>query len=102
MLHSDLQAVDFLSGMGLGIVADQLKELKLGELLETPPPGLDEAVAISKVVQFVNSQVGLDGGCTFWGWVMRGWGRHEYPGAGRCPCCIGIPCGTSQHECYGL
>lgn len=39
------------------MVADQLKELKLGELLETPPPGLDEAVAISKVVQFVNSQV---------------------------------------------
>jgi arsenite-transporting ATPase len=44
--------------MGLGMVADQLKELKLGELLDTPPPGLDEAVAISKVVQFVNSQVG--------------------------------------------
>lgn len=43
--------------MGLGLVADQLKELKLGELLDTPPPGLDEAVAISKVVQFVNSQV---------------------------------------------
>eukprot|EP00775_Hariotina_reticulata_P006182 gene6182-6420_t len=50
------QVGDFLSGMGLGMVADQLKELKLGELLETPPPGLDEAVAISKVVQFVNSQ----------------------------------------------
>lgn len=47
-----------MSGMGLGMVADQLKELKLGELLETPPPGLDEAVAIAKVVQFVNSQVG--------------------------------------------
>ncbi|WIA21141.1 hypothetical protein OEZ85_005452 [Tetradesmus obliquus] len=50
------QASDFLSGMGLGMVADQLKDLKLGELLETPPPGLDEAVAIAKVVQFVNSQ----------------------------------------------
>jgi arsenite-transporting ATPase len=54
--------------MGLGMVADQLKELKLGELLDTPPPGLDEAVAISKVVQFVNSQVrrqaaGRRGGC---------------------------------------
>jgi arsenite-transporting ATPase len=46
--------------MGLGMVADQLKELKLGELLETPPPGLDEAVAIAKVVQFVNSQVRRD------------------------------------------
>ena len=52
-----VQAADFLSGMGLGMVADQLKELKLGELLDTPPPGLDEAVAIAKVVQFVNSQV---------------------------------------------
>ncbi|CAI5497376.1 unnamed protein product, partial [Closterium sp. Naga37s-1] len=27
----------------------QLSELKLGELLDTPPPGLDEAVAIAKV-----------------------------------------------------
>jgi arsenite-transporting ATPase len=27
----------------------KLGELKLGELLETPPPGLDEALAISKV-----------------------------------------------------
>ena len=27
----------------------KLGELKLGELLETPPPGLDEAMAISKV-----------------------------------------------------
>lgn len=27
----------------------QLSELKLGELLDTPPPGLDEAMAISKV-----------------------------------------------------
>lgn len=27
----------------------KLSELKLGELLDTPPPGLDEAMAISKV-----------------------------------------------------
>ena len=40
---------DFISGMGLGMIADQLAELKLGELLDTPPPGLDEAVAIAKV-----------------------------------------------------
>ena len=40
---------DFLKGMGLGMIADQLAELKLGELLDTPPPGLDEAVAIGKV-----------------------------------------------------
>lgn len=52
-----IQAAGFLSGLGLGMVADQLKDLKLGELLDTPPPGLDEAVAIAKVVQFVNSQV---------------------------------------------
>ena len=26
-----------------------MSELKLGELLDTPPPGLDEAVAIAKV-----------------------------------------------------
>lgn len=41
---------DFLKGMGLGMIADQLAELKLGELLDTPPPGLDEAVAIGKVI----------------------------------------------------
>ncbi len=40
---------NFLGGMGLGMLADQLKDLKLGELLDTPPPGLDEAVAIAKV-----------------------------------------------------
>ncbi|KAF9674896.1 hypothetical protein SADUNF_Sadunf10G0174900 [Salix dunnii] len=36
-------------GTGLG-------ELKLGELLDTPPPGLDEAMAIAKVMQFLESQ----------------------------------------------
>lgn len=40
---------DFMSGMGLGMIMEQLSELKLGELLDTPPPGLDEAVAIAKV-----------------------------------------------------
>lgn len=44
-----MQALDFMKGMGLGMVADQLADLKLGELLDTPPPGLDEAVAIAKV-----------------------------------------------------
>ncbi|XP_034205836.1 ATPase ARSA1-like isoform X2 [Prunus dulcis] len=39
---------DFMDGMGLGMLAEQLGELKLGELLDTPPPGLDEAIAISK------------------------------------------------------
>lgn len=41
--------------MGLGGIADQLKDLQLGELLDTPPPGVDEAVAISKVVQFLKN-----------------------------------------------
>ena len=41
-------AKDFLGGMGLGMLAGQLADLKLGELLDTPPPGLDEAVAIAK------------------------------------------------------
>ncbi|KAK7343864.1 hypothetical protein VNO77_12947 [Canavalia gladiata] len=47
---------DFMDGMGLGMVVDQLGELKLGELLDTPPPGLDEAIAIAKVMQFLESQ----------------------------------------------
>lgn len=47
---------DLMDSMGLGMLADRLGELKLGELLDTPPPGLDEAIAISKVMQFVESQ----------------------------------------------
>ncbi|XP_059666052.1 ATPase GET3B-like [Cornus florida] len=47
---------DFMDGMGLGMLAEQLGELKLGELLDTPPPGLDEAIAISKVIQFLESE----------------------------------------------
>uniref|UniRef100_A0A1J3JX99 Putative arsenical pump-driving ATPase n=1 Tax=Noccaea caerulescens TaxID=107243 RepID=A0A1J3JX99_NOCCA len=46
---------DFMDGMGLGMFVEQLGELKLGELLDTPPPGLDEAIAISKVIQFLDS-----------------------------------------------
>ena len=38
-----------LDSIGLGQIAEQLKDLQLGELLDTPPPGVDEAVAISKV-----------------------------------------------------
>ncbi|KAL7228649.1 hypothetical protein ACSBR2_007369 [Camellia fascicularis] len=47
---------DFMDGMGLGMLVEQLGELKLGELLDTPPPGLDEAIAISKVIQFLESE----------------------------------------------
>ncbi|XVF23603.1 hypothetical protein REPUB_Repub13aG0053600 [Reevesia pubescens] len=46
---------EFMDGMGLGMLVEQLGELKLGELLDTPPPGLDEAIAISKVMQFLES-----------------------------------------------
>ncbi|TYI80832.1 hypothetical protein E1A91_D05G113400v1 [Gossypium mustelinum] len=46
---------DFMNNMGLGMLADQFGDLKLGELLDTPPPGLDEAIAISKVMQIVES-----------------------------------------------
>ncbi|XP_057824569.1 ATPase GET3B isoform X2 [Cryptomeria japonica] len=46
---------DFMDSMGLGSLAEQLGELKLGELLDTPPPGLDEAIAISKVMQFIQA-----------------------------------------------
>lgn len=42
------QTSDFLAGMGLGAIGDQLKDLRLSELLDTLPPGVDEAVAISK------------------------------------------------------
>mmetsp|Transcript_4879 Transcript_4879/g.13611 ORF Transcript_4879/g.13611 Transcript_4879/m.13611 type:complete len:760 (+) Transcript_4879:198-2477(+) len=47
---------DFLSGMGLGMLAGPLKELNLGEVLNTAPPGLDEGVAIAKVVEFVEKE----------------------------------------------
>ncbi|XWS66177.1 hypothetical protein CRYUN_Cryun05aG0177600 [Craigia yunnanensis] len=46
---------EFMDGMGLGMLVEQVGELKLGELLDTPPPGLDEAIAISKVIQFLES-----------------------------------------------
>ena len=44
---------DAVGGFGLGGIIEQLADLKLGELLDTPPPGFDEAVAIAKVQQFV-------------------------------------------------
>ncbi|XP_047316194.1 ATPase GET3B-like [Impatiens glandulifera] len=47
---------DMMDGMGLGMIVEQLGELQLGELLDTPPPGLDEAIAISKVMQFLESK----------------------------------------------
>ena len=50
-------AKDFLGGMGLGLLADQLGDLRLGELLDTPPPGLDEAVAIAKVQILAHSML---------------------------------------------
>lgn len=38
-----------MGGFGLGSIVEQLADLKLGELLDSPPPGFDEAVAIAKV-----------------------------------------------------
>lgn len=38
-----------MGGFGLGGLLEQFTDLKLGELLDTPPPGFDEAVAIAKV-----------------------------------------------------
>ena len=35
-------------GLG-GLLTEQLQDLKLGELLDNPPPGADEVVAIAKV-----------------------------------------------------
>lgn len=38
-----------------------------GELLDTPPPGVDEAIAIAKVIQFLKASCqGLVGGCPSW------------------------------------
>ncbi|KAG5515543.1 hypothetical protein RHGRI_036550 [Rhododendron griersonianum] len=39
---------NFMDSMGLGMLGEQLGELKLDELFDTLPPGLDEAIAISK------------------------------------------------------
>ncbi|XP_022569457.1 ATPase GET3B-like isoform X2 [Brassica napus] len=47
-MNGGTEVKDFMDGMGLGMLVEQLGELKLGELLDTPPPGLDEAIAISK------------------------------------------------------
>ena len=39
----------------LGAILGRLQDLKLDELLENPPPGTDEAIAVAKVVQFSES-----------------------------------------------
>lgn len=38
----------WLGGVGLGTLAGELRDLQLGQLLDTLPPGADEALAISK------------------------------------------------------
>lgn len=43
-----------LGGWGLGGWAEQLKGLNLAELLDSPPPGVDEALAIAKVLQVLD------------------------------------------------
>eukprot|EP00239_Pterosperma_sp_CCMP1384_P008696 CAMPEP_0197857568 /NCGR_PEP_ID=MMETSP1438-20131217/30754_1 /TAXON_ID=1461541 /ORGANISM="Pterosperma sp., Strain CCMP1384" /LENGTH=459 /DNA_ID=CAMNT_0043473445 /DNA_START=131 /DNA_END=1507 /DNA_ORIENTATION=- len=47
---------DGMSEMGLGALYQPIADLKLGELLDTPPPGLDEAVAISKVMELMKDE----------------------------------------------
>ncbi|XP_019413754.1 PREDICTED: ATPase GET3-like [Lupinus angustifolius] len=47
---------NIMQSMGLGMFADQLGDLRLDELMHTPPPGADEIIAISKVMQFLESQ----------------------------------------------
>nr|GMD29708.1 ATPase ASNA1 homolog 2-like [Ipomoea batatas] len=47
---------DFMNSMGMGTLAEQLGDLKFTELLDILPPGLDEAVAVSKVIEFVESK----------------------------------------------
>lgn len=47
---------DFMGSFGLGGLAKQLEELKLGELLDTPPPGFDEVVALSRVFKFLEDE----------------------------------------------
>ena len=66
------EATDFMGGFGLGGVVEQLADLRLGELLDSPPPGFDEAVAIAKA----------GAGCQGWGvgvgvggWQARGGGQ---------------------------
>ncbi|XP_052184110.1 ATPase GET3B-like isoform X2 [Diospyros lotus] len=54
--HSSSSIKEFMGSMGLGQLAEQVGELKFEELLDTPPPGLDEAIAIYKVVQFLELQ----------------------------------------------
>ncbi|KAK2380250.1 P-loop containing nucleoside triphosphate hydrolase superfamily protein [Trifolium repens] len=49
-------AKSLMQSMGLGAIADQLGELKLEEMLHTPPPGTDEIIAITKVMQFLESE----------------------------------------------
>jgi hypothetical protein len=50
---------DFMDSVGLGAWVGELSKLKLGEFLNTPQPGLDEALAISKVCVACNQHSGL-------------------------------------------
>ena len=50
-----------LGPLGLGFLADQVGELGLDELLDTPPPGFDEAVAILQIIRLARQKAG-DGG----------------------------------------
>ncbi|KAK9851904.1 hypothetical protein WJX84_008222 [Apatococcus fuscideae] len=51
----DSQLKGVLGPLGMGGLADQIGDLKLGELLDNLPPGADEAIAIAKIVEFAKS-----------------------------------------------
>ncbi|XP_041990712.1 ATPase GET3B-like isoform X2 [Salvia splendens] len=53
--HDEGAVRNVMDSMGLGGFAGMMGDLKLDELLETSPPGLDEIVAISKVMKFLDS-----------------------------------------------
>ncbi|KAF7823372.1 ATPase ARSA1-like [Senna tora] len=46
---------NLMESMGLGMITNQLGDLNLDEMLHSPPPGTDEIIAISKVMQFLES-----------------------------------------------
>ncbi|KAH6827972.1 P-loop containing nucleoside triphosphate hydrolases superfamily protein [Perilla frutescens var. hirtella] len=55
--HGGGDVRSFVDSMGLRGLADQVGELKLEELLDTPSPGLDEAIAISKARSHTSTAV---------------------------------------------
>ncbi|XP_057782565.1 ATPase GET3B-like [Salvia miltiorrhiza] len=53
--HDEGAVRNVMDSMGFGGLVGKMGDLKLEELLDTPPPGLDEVIAISKVMHFLES-----------------------------------------------